>query len=87
MFISLLAILLTRVMKNTWLAGTLISAGLFVLIILADDFSEIAGGRSTFFFSIPILHLCDHHWPFLDLWVCGLDFPHPVSRVWVGSPP
>lgn len=54
MFISLLAILLTRLMKNTWLAGTLISAGLFVLIILADDFSEIAGGRSTFFFSIPI---------------------------------
>ncbi len=52
--ISLLTILLIRKMKNTWLPGILITAGIFVLIIFSDDFTEVAGGRSTFFFSIPI---------------------------------
>lgn len=51
---SILTILLTRKMKSTWLPGVLIAAGIFVLIIFSDDFVEVAGGRSTFFFSIPI---------------------------------
>ena len=54
LLVSGLVILMARVMKTTWLPGILITAGLFALIIFSDDFFEVAGGRSTFFFSIPI---------------------------------
>lgn len=71
--VSILVLLLLKTFRLVLLSGILVTAGILVIIAFSDNFFEIAGGRSTIFFTLPILIAAIIIRPYATFFVTGIS--------------